>query len=391
MPKKILLIILTGLVLRLAIMPFTSHPDLRGHYLGAYFIAKQGQLLGVYDYISTLPRNHPFVLLYHDDFLVYSPLTYLVHAAWLTVANPIIPWSVFEHMEVDMTKASQESGFSWLIFLLKVPYLIADVICLILLLKLVTIKNKVLAVTLWAFNLPILHSAFLMGQFDIFILLSLLFALYFSERNKSEFASVALALGAGFKPFSLFLLPLLPGKQIKNILIGGLTYLCIIAPYTLFSPGFRMYALVAQHSDKLWYAKVLVSGSQYLPLFFTALFILIWLRRIFPKSYSNLGWLCLPLLAFYSFTHFHPQWSSWVSGFFLLLVIRLRSSWQLILAMMFCYILITLSFEPSLSFGLFNIDYSLQPLLSDQFISAIRGLLAASAIVLAIKMRELKD
>ena len=43
--KKIWLIIIFGIILRLGLMPFTIHPDIRGHYLGGLLIAKEGQFL----------------------------------------------------------------------------------------------------------------------------------------------------------------------------------------------------------------------------------------------------------------------------------------------------------------------------------------------------------
>lgn len=391
MKNKIILIFIFGLVLRLALMPFTSHPDLRGHYLGAYFIKEYGEYFSFYDHISKLPREDPIVQLYRDDFLVYSPLTYQLHALWMFIASPILPWDTFKNMEIDMTKASYEESFPFLIFLLKVPYLIADLVCLLILMKLVQPKNKLLAVTLWSLNLPVLHSAFMMGQFDIFILLSLLGALLLVERKHTSLASVVLALGAGFKPFSLFLLPLIPGKQIKNILIGLITYGLLIAPYALTSPAYRMYALMAQHSDKLWYAKILVSGSQYLPLFFVAIISIAWLKRYNSKVFTTLSWFTLPLLAFYSFTHFHPQWFTWISGYLILLLIRFKPSWEPITALVISWIIITFSFESSLTFGLFNIDYSLKPLLNDQIISGIRALILATSFILTLKLSQHKD
>ena len=70
--EKIWLIIIFGIILRLGLMPFTIHPDIRGHYLGGLLIAKEGQFFGVYDYISRLPRDHILAKLYGDNFLVYS-------------------------------------------------------------------------------------------------------------------------------------------------------------------------------------------------------------------------------------------------------------------------------------------------------------------------------
>ncbi len=385
MTKKILAIILGGILLRLILMPLTFHPDLRGHYLGGYFIAKEGQLFSVYDYISRLPRDNPFVLMYQDNFLVYSPVTYWLHAAWLTIASPVIPWDIYNDFELHDSLVRNTPQFAQLLFVLKFPYLLADLICLWFVLKLVPAKNKTLAAGLWALNLPLIHSAFMMGQFDIFIVLGILAAVYFSSK-KPVVAAICLALAAGFKPFPLFLIPFLPGKLWKNLTAGGLTYGAIIAPYLLTSPGYRMYALVAEHSDKIWYAKILVSGSQYLPLFFVGLVVAFWFKQYWPKALSTIHWLMVPLLIFYSVTHFHPQWFSWISGLLLLSFVENKASRPAIGILVLCYLIITFSFESSLTFGLFQINASLQPYLTDQWLSGVRAALAGTSLALVIKL-----
>lgn len=387
--------LIIGILLRLLLMPFTVHPDLRGHYLGASFIVLENDLFGLYDHISRLPRSHPLVNLYHDDFLVYSPLTYSIHAAWLKVVQPFISWDLFSNFIMDIGSAVRQSGFPQLVFILKFPYLLVDVFCFWLISRLVDAKYRLQATVLWTFNLPILHSAFMMGQFDIFIVAALLLVLLFIKHNRLFLPAVFVALSAGFKPFTIFLLPFLPGKLWHNLLVGGLTYLLIIAIY-LPSPGFRLYALVAQHSDKLWFAKILVSGSQYLPLFIIGVVLLFWLKYFSPKLFPNWAWLMLPLLLFYSVTHFHPQWFTWVTPFLLLSFLTFPKTRPLLASLLVCWFIVVLSFESSLNFGLFGLDISIPQLLNryypfDQFMSFVRGVLAATSISLFVLMSKTRS
>lgn len=384
--KKLIPWLIIGVILRLTLMLFTSHPDIRGHYLGGFIIAQKGSLMGVYDYISKLPRNDPWVKIYGDDFLVYSPLTYWIHALWLKL--PFYSQPMFERLILNMDQTLKEPNAAWLLFFLKTPYLIADIICLWLITKVVDIKYRNLTAILWTLNLPLIYSAYMMGQFDIFIVLFILFAVYLAKSEKSVFAAIALAVSSGFKPFGLFLIPFLPGNKIKNILVGIFTYALIIVPYVLTSPAFRMYALAAQQSDKVWYAKILVSGSQYLPLFMVGLVILFWLSVKNYKSLPWWGWLMSPLLVFYSVTHYHPQWFSWISPFLILaFVLKPKSRW-LVLTMLLAHLLVVFSFEPSLNFGLFGIKYSLHWLLTDQNMSLVRGALAATAMSLLYYVKD---
>ena len=367
--------ILAGIVFRLVLMPFTSHPDIRGHYLGGYLIAQKGALLGVYDYISRLPRADQLVRLYGDDFLVYSPLTYWSHAVFLKVLP--IPRQLFEQLILDMGNSAKMPGFAYLLFLLKLPYLFIDLAILWLLLK---ISNHRLVPVLWAFNLPLIYSAFLMGQFDVFLVLAFVAAIYFSSR-RPVLAAVCLALGAGFKPFPLFLLPFLPGSKIKNVVTGLLAYLLIITPY-LASPAYRQYALLAQQTDKMWYAKIMVAGSQYLPLFMVGFVLLFWLHYYLSKRLPYWAWPMSVLLLFYSVTHYHPQWFAWLTPFLILTFVNFKKTLPLLVALLLCHLVIVLSFDSSLNFGLFGINYAVP--LSDQIVSFARGALAASSLALVV-------
>lgn len=375
--KHLSTIVIIGIVLRLILMPMSLHPDLRGHYLGAYFIT-QGDILGVYDHLSRLPRTDKLVQLYQDNFLVYPPLTYLTHAVWLKFIAPFVPWNLFSLLETDIGQAMRDPSLPWLIFLLKLPYLFADLGFLYILLKIFNTKDQNRTAILWALNLPLIYSAYLMGQFDVFVVVFISLALYqVLVKSHPHLAAICIGLAAGFKPVALVLSPFLPGNVWKNVGLTALTYLIIILPY-LPSAGFRMYALVAEHSDKIWYAKVLVSGSQYLPLFFVGLVLLFWLRHFNYQLLPKWLWLTAPLLLFYSVVHYHPQWFAWVTP--LLIVGFLLSPKTRILLgfMLACHVLIILSFDSSLNFGLFGINFALP--ISDQLVSGVRGVLAATSL-----------
>lgn len=387
MKKSFLSWFIFGLLLRIILMPLTFHPDLRGHYLGASFIANQNEWLTFYDHISKLPRSHPIVNQYRDNFLVYAPLTYWVHAIWLKVTSPIINWDTFDKFVIDYGSAIKEPGTRWLVFILKMPYLLIDIACLYLLLKIVGEKHAHTASMLWAINFPVIYSAFLMGQFDIFLVLFFLLALLFVKKNMQVKSAIFLGLSACFKPFSLFMIPFLPGNVFKNLAIGLGTYLLVIFPYLISSPAFRQYALVAEHSDKLWYAKILVSGSQYIPVFFFLVVACFWVYYFRPWILPKWLWISTPLFFFYSSTHFHPQWSAWVTPFTILYFISYPRHRLPIYVIYICFLLIMLSFDSSLNFGLFGINFDLFAYLNkfypkDQLISFIRGVLAASFFII---------
>lgn len=372
-----------GILLRLLLMPLTVHPDLRGHYLGGYFVAFKNAGLGVYDYINKLPRDHTLARLYGDDFLVYSPLTYLSHGLFLKVLSPLISQTALENFFVEMRDY-------WLVFWLKTPYLLIDIFIWWLLIKFMP-EKKTWATIAWAFNLPMLHSAFMMGQFDIFLVLGIVGSLLLIKYQHPTWGAVVLGLAAGFKPFPLFLLPFVPGRRIVNILIGLGTYALLISPYVLTSPGFRMYSLVAPHTDKMWYAKIMVSGSQYLPLFMIGFIMLFWWSWKNYKSLPVWGWWTAVLLLFFSVTHYHPQWFTWVSPLIIISLLTNFSTVWLWATIFISHLLILFSFEPSLHVGLFGGDLNFFELVNrfypaDKLISLVRGVLAGSSLWLILSL-----
>ncbi len=375
-----------GLVLRLVLIPVSLHPDFRAVNLAAYFIAQKGEILSFYDHISKLPRTDHLVTLYGDNLFIYPPLAYLTHALFNKMFYWAYPQTAFWVLINDIGQLRTTAGFAALMYWLKLPYLLADILCLWLLFRYQqTAKSSQLIMWLWWFNPVVLYTGYLMGQFDIFVALFILLALIYSEK-KPWLSAVFLGLSAGFKPFPLLLLPLLPGSKIKNTLSGIGTFLLIVLPY-LGSPASKQYALLASQSDKMLYAKIAISGSQYLPVFLLGLILIYWWNYYQPKKLPVWAWLTAPLLLFYSVTHYHPQWFIWVIP---LLVVAVAKRTTLIfpyVVLLLCHFAVVLLFEPSLNFGLFGINFSLFNLVNtympaDELASVFRGLLFATAIFL---------
>lgn len=392
--KKIVIIIFLGLILRLALMLSTFHVDIRGHNLAAYLISQKGEVFTFYDYISHLPRTHRWVEVYGDNLFIYPPLPYLTLALFMKVLGPIYPWNTFFALihEVD----SIPKDYTWLLlkFLLKSPYLFIEGFGLWWLAKKIDLKSRGMFLLISALNIPILHSAYMMGQFDIIIAILIAVSAVLSLKKPTFLSAVLLGVAAGFKPFPLLLLPLL-GENLKDklkyLLIGVGTYVLIIAPY-LGSTGFRQYALLASQTEKIEYAKILVSGSQYLALFWVLSILLWWWNWYEHKRFTLVEWYLSGLLIFYAVTHFHPQWFTWCSILIVWIAAQREKLRLPLLVLVISFIAILFLFEPSLNFGLFGIKFDLFAAINkhfpaDQLASIVRSLFAATAIVTLIKAK----
>lgn len=373
--KKLFPWILIGLAIRFGLMLYTVHPDIRGHNLAAYLIAQKGQIVSLYDYLRLQPRTDPWVVLYRDDIFAYPPLAYLTHGLVNFFLYSLYPKELFHTLILDIGQTTGHPQLPWLLFLLKFPYLLADIAGLVIIYRLIDPKYRYLGSLLWLFNPLTIYSSYILGQFDIFIALFILLAVF-----KPGLSPFFIGLAAGFKPFPLFFLPFLPGSKLKNIATGLLTYSLLILPY-LPSTGFRQYALLASQTDKISYAKIPVSGSQYIPLFFLGLVILFWLNYFRPRLLPAWAWPMSVLLLFYSVTHYHPQWFTWLSPFLILTYVNFRKSMPLLTVLLLSHLVIVLSFEPSLNFGLNNY---LRGILTDQTVSLVRTALASTGLGLIL-------
>src|SRR3989344_2336099 len=304
--------LIAGLVLRLVLSAFVYHPDIRGYNLGAYLISQKHQLFTFYDFLSQLPPPHQLVRLYHAALFIYPPLAFLVPAAFMSVLSPLYPWQLFQQFIFGLHTISSIWDTAGLFLLLKLPLLVADLLALYVLRKLLPDKARFAGSLLWLFNPITLYATYMISQFDIYLALLTLIALYCASKNNYLASSIYLGLAAGFKPFPLFFLPFLPGKKVVNLAVGLVTYLLVILPY-IPSPAFRAYALFAPQTSKLQYAKIPISETQFLPLFVVGIGLLLWFQHTRRFNLSLPAWLTAVPLLFYSLSHFHPQWLVWVS------------------------------------------------------------------------------
>lgn len=393
--KKFLPIFISGLVLRLILMSVGIHSDIRAPYLAGYLIAQKGQLGTFYDYISRLPRDNPLVGIYGDGQFNYPPLAYLSHGIFNFLLWPLYPPSAWHTLIWDFGHFRGVPGSTLLLIILKLPYLIADVLILVFVTKLLPAGKKQLGLILWVVNPFVLYSAYLMGQDDVIIALGFVLAIYFSSRRQGSLAAISLGLAAGFKPFALIVLPFMTKDKWRSILVGLVTYGLIVLPY-MGSTAFKHYALFAAQSDKPLYAKIMVSGSQYLPLFIVGIVGLWWWNRQRPKDLAQWAWLATPLLLFFAVTHWHPQWLTWLTPFLLLAAVLVpKTRWPIAVLTLVC-VGIVLTFDNTLTFGLVgeNVDLwqKLTPVMSlDLLASLLRGVLAGTSLALGAWLYGTQD
>ena len=193
---------LIGLLLRLAVMPFTVHGDM-------YF---------VYQYPHFFSHGELDV---YGIKVYYPPLAVVFFATIQLIYRFISPG--FEETIHSLTYLGAEpleSGhIFWTLFLMKLPYLVFDFfliqICWYMLSETDEKRNFMV---FWAVNPVVLYSPFMVGHIDLIPTFFVVLACYFSlKKGKEHYACLSLSAGALFKVFPIIFLPMVLCISSRNI------------------------------------------------------------------------------------------------------------------------------------------------------------------------------
>ncbi|MCX6706472.1 MAG: glycosyltransferase family 87 protein, partial [Candidatus Woesebacteria bacterium] len=362
MKRKIITVLIIGILIRLFLAFSTFHSDVQPFYFAGEVIAK-GNFLNFYDYLRNLPVTAPILKIYPSNLFNYPPLVYFFLGPVSYLVS--LPFSryLLHNFIFNLPGLLGNLQLNFLLLTLKLPYLPFDIGISILLYKFFKDpKNKFLAFTIWMFNPVNLYATYMMGQFDVIPTFLAILALYLAVRKGKYFlASFFLGLGASFKIFPfLFLVPLalLQGKwfdRIKIVGIGVLTYIVSILPF-INSPGFRGNALVAGQTTKSLYATLPISGGEAI-IFFPVFILFFYILFFFLTTKLEDLWkrLFILILIFFIFTHTHPQWFVWLTPFLIIDLIKSRlKHWPLIALLLFVWLGQVSFFDPGLSIWLFS-------------------------------------
>lgn len=395
---------LIALVLRLAIMPFAAHPDVWSLSFARYLFVEE-KITDVYDFLFKLPAGHPLKN-YGENFFTYPPLAYFTFGFFGWLLRPFYqPEASLALMSHYPNIYGEVNAVFKYLFLAKLPYLLFDFgIAFLLKSFFVSEKEKHLAFALWLFNPLGLYAAYLVGQFELLPTFFMVLSLFFAGKKRLGWAALALGFGAAYKMYPLFFLPILVFangekwfKKAGLFFLGLLPYLLSILPF-VSSPVFRATVLFSKQSEKFLHMSLPVSGAEGIYVFVFLWGIIFWLACYQSFRRPLWFWYLAVLLAFFSLTHYHPQWFVWLTPLLIIQLVATRGRfWFLVSTLFLSWLAITLLFEPSLSFGFF---IPLNPSLANlvplektmarfydpfQFKSVVRSLFAAGSLILILK------
>lgn len=354
--KKLWLFLVIGILIRVILAFSTFHPDIQAFNLAGKIFAS-GNILNLYDYLPSFSEGDPLKNLAVFN---YPPAIYLFSGIFNFLFSNIF---MLPFINVFLLNNPANYGnilFNFHLLFLKLPYLLFDLSIAFMLFKLMkSERESKLVFILWMFNPVNLYSTYMIGQFDIIPTFFTVLSVYLIAKQKFILAALALGGGIAFKIYPIFLIiPLLIlgrnwWERFKLLAISLTPYFLSILPY-LISQNFRTTALFANQNSKSLYANIPISGGESIflfPFLLILFYMFIWQNK--QREFS-LNLYLIPLLLFFMFTHFHPQWLIWITPFIIVMLVEQNfKNLAPILLMLVSYILSLFFFDPSLTVGLF--------------------------------------
>ena len=340
------MIFLWALLVRLIFMPTTMHSDLLFTNYFPYFLSQHG-VWDIYGYFGDhyLQQGHTY----------YAPLIYYLTGLAQWVLRPFNPGfdEFMNHAHELMYSGSVGpigdylSPFSLFqrlrfVFMMKLPYLAADALCIILIAKIFTSEQeKRRALILWLFSPVLIFSIYIFGTYRIYPALTVWYFIYLIQKDKKVLAAFifgALCLMDSFPWILMAPVFLALGRDWRERVRLGFTALgifgAVFGALYVSSHGFVKYAYISPVLKKAAFQSLtnhfalsvtLVAKSVFLALYFLILIKLFRARRAmaFLTSEKRAELIvCLSaaiLFIFYATSQTLAHYFMWILPFFVIL------------------------------------------------------------------------
>ena len=314
---------LIGLLVRLIFLPFLFQRDL----------------------LSTYQRAAETVFAGNLGSDIQQMLTNVIHSIYLFILKSIVP-AINELSPILLEK---DTLASWLSFsssynvftalaLFKMLYLIFDIACMFLILRLSfdnEPENKLQVFKFWMFNPFVIFILYVFARHDIIGIFVTLVALLLAKKNRKYWAIIVLAFGIALRFFPIMILPLFIfylARTKKDYIILSLVGVSGLAAVELFSYFYFGRSVIfsllnAQHFDYILSSKLeLVIHDRI--FIFVAVYIIIILSFLHIKRKNFdilLNYGAIIYLAYVSLCYFHPQYVLWTVPFLIIIFVRRKS------------------------------------------------------------------
>lgn len=306
MPKINKKIIFLAILIRLLVMPFFYHPDIKSQHFHFQFLSKD--VFNIYSYLD----QNKSELGYKDTFN-YLPLTYYTFGLTQTITKPFLG-NGFDKWINDWGETRNDyPDIIFYMFFLKIPYLILDIGLAFLLLK--TFKNSKIFY-FWLFNPISIYLIYILGNFDILPAFLTLLSFYFLKKDKLFFSYFSIGIAIALKMYPVIFVPFIflykPKDILKHLKYCWFSLLPLIVTVL---PFITQTSFINSFLGSGLTQKILEYKLFNLPVF-PVFYLIILANYAFSKSKQKFEIaVTQTFLIFIGLVKFHPQWVIWFFPF----------------------------------------------------------------------------
>lgn len=242
--KIIFLLIIISFLIKLILMPISTHSDLFAVLIFPPLLLKE-QIVDIFTYLDRFNLSYFYPPLSYYSFAFFELISQNFSSTYFKWINDMrISYVYGLQGQADaFLKAAPNPNLLKDLFLAKFPFLMFDAASLVILFKLT--KEKVLkkdSLLLWAINPVVIYVTYIFGQFDIIVLFFILLGFFLIRRNVI-LGILALGIAGAYKSYPfLIVLPtaIIYGKNFKEklklIMIAFIPFFISILPTVINSP-----------------------------------------------------------------------------------------------------------------------------------------------------------
>lgn len=327
-------IFLIGLFIRLVVMPFTGHPDIRGINF-AVFQLPFNHVINIYEVAKSGPVDYLTNVNFGREYFIYPPLTYFTLGSFMWILKPFyggdfVNW-IGGYGNDILSVLTHPSAFRYL-FLMKIPYLVFDILMLFGLYKFaVKDEDRDRILKYWWLNPIVIFLPYMWGQFDIIPAAISVLAVWVMRKHPVR-GALLLGLAASFKNYPLMFLPVVilsvakDWKQGVQMFLGGiLPFVLTTLPFA-WHTFFRDTVLFSWQSQKMLDFMFGIGGDiGVYPFVIGYSLIAFWSFYVARAKHDAIGPIVMSLFWYYATTNFHQQWFLWLLPFLVIYAVRITT------------------------------------------------------------------
>jgi hypothetical protein len=299
-------ILFIGIIIRLLLMPFFAHNDLKNTYIRAYAIGFYEEY-SLFRFTDVFAHAVEVVFLYIYDFII----------------------GIDHFLPVELAR-EQNAWVNFNVFFMKIPYLLFDLLNVWLILKLAVKKFRIQTLGFYFLNPLLIFAVYIFGRYETFPIFFVLLSLYLSKQKKQSLSALTFGTSLAARSSFLIITPIYAMLVGKNLIQKICLSVLSIMPYGTVLAFKQItkrtreltWLTTGQHQNFIFGFNFEVSPFVFIYGFIAAYTVLLFYTyEKWGKVRTSLDHRSISIMfavgfaLFYTLSMFHPQYLAWIVPF----------------------------------------------------------------------------